>query len=478
MLFNSLDFAVFLPIVFIIYWAVPRKNIKQQNLVLIAASCVFYSWWDWRFLALILISALTDYIVGLRISKSNSTKNRKIFLWVSIVVNVGLLGVFKYYDFFIENFVSVFFLFGTELNPRTLNIVLPVGISFYTFQTLSYTIDVYRRKIKPKKDFITYATFVCFFPQLVAGPIERARNLIPQLSTPRSPNYLMFTNGLRQILWGLFQKIVIADTCARYVDLTFNAPSDYSGASLALGAVLFAVQIYGDFAGYSNIAIGTGRLFGIKLMQNFKNPYFSRDIAEFWRRWHISLSTWFRDYLYIPIGGNRGGIIKTVRNVFIIFIISGLWHGASWNFIVWGVVNALLFIPLIVANKHKKYNNNVAWNSLVPSLTEAFNILKTFSLVCFAFIFFRADSLNITRAYFEGMLSMSFFSFPALVSYKVILLILMFFIIEWVGRNGEFAIEKIVMKQKWYYRYLFYYGLIFLIFLFAGEEYNFIYFQF
>ena len=295
MLFNSIDFAIFLPIVFILYWFVTNKNLRLQNLLIVTASYVFYGWWDWRFLSLIIFSTIVDYSVGLKLKTEENQIKRKALLWTSILINLGFLGFFKYCNFFLDNFISTFSFFGAEIKANSLNIILPVGISFYTFQTLSYTIDVYKRKLVPTKDFIAFSAFVSFFPQLVAGPIERATNLLPQFYNKRNFDYSKAADGMRQILWGLFKKVVIADNCAEYANLIFNNSTDYSGSTLVLGAIFFTFQIYGDFSGYSDIAIGTSRLFGFDLMQNFNFPYFSRDIAEFWRRWHISLSTWFRD---------------------------------------------------------------------------------------------------------------------------------------------------------------------------------------
>lgn len=335
MLFNSIDFAIFLPIVFLLYWFVVNKNLKHQNILILVASYVFYGWWDWRFLSLILFSTIVDYSIGISLSKQENQTKRKILLWTSILVNVGFLGFFKYYNFFLDNFVTAYSFFGHPMSASSLNIILPVGISFYTFQTLSYTIDVYNRKLEPTKDFVVFAAFVSFFPQLVAGPIERAKHLLPQFYVKRTFEYSKAIDGLRQILWGLFKKIVIADNCAKFVSLIFDNSTEYSGSTLVLGLVLFTFQVYCDFSGYSDIAIGTSRLFGFNLMQNFNFPYFSRDFAEFWRRWHISLSTWFRDYLYIPLGGSRGGVGMKIRNTFVIFIVSGFWHGANWTFIAW-----------------------------------------------------------------------------------------------------------------------------------------------
>lgn len=354
MLFNSIDFAIFLPIVFILYWFVFKNNLKLQNLLIFVASLVFYGWWDWRFLSLILFSILTDYIIGMALGKEENPVKRKVLLWTSIIVNLGFLGFFKYYNFFIDNFVSAFSFFGKDISIASLHIILPVGISFYTFQTMSYTIDVYRKQFVPTKDFVAFSAFVSFFPLLVAGPIERAKNLLPQFYFKRTFDYTRAVDGLRQILWGLFKKIVIADNCAEYANMIFNNSDDYSGSTLALGALMFTFQIYGDFSGYSDIAIGTSRLFGFNAMKNFSFPYFSRDIAEFWRRWHISLSTWFRDYLYIPLGGSQGGTWMKVRNTFIIFLVSGFWHGANWTFIAWGFLNALYFLPLLLTKNNRK----------------------------------------------------------------------------------------------------------------------------
>jgi alginate O-acetyltransferase complex protein AlgI len=370
MLFNTLDFAIFLPIVFVLYWFVTNRDLNLQNALIVASSYFFYAWWDWRFLSLILFSTFVDYFLGLKLSKEYRPSRRKALLWISILVNLGFLGFFKYFNFFLDNFISAFSFFGIEIAGNSLKIILPVGISFYTFQTLSYTIDIYRNKLEPTKDFVAFAAFVSFFPQLVAGPIERATNLLPQFYIKRAFDYERAIDGMRQILWGLFKKIVIADNCAEYANLVFNNPADYEGSTLLMGAVFFSFQIYCDFSGYSDIAIGTARLFGFTLMQNFAFPYFSRDIAEFWRRWHISLSTWFRDYLYIPLGGSRGSLWLKVRNTFIIFVISGFWHGANWTFVIWGALNAVYFVPLLLTNTNRKYLGVVAQGSYFPSIKE------------------------------------------------------------------------------------------------------------
>jgi len=358
-----------------LYWFVANKYLKLQNLLIVAASYLFYGWWDWRFLSLIIFSTVVDYSVGLGLAKAEDKTKRKALLWTSIIVNLGFLGFFKYYNFFLDNFITAFSFFGTEIKSSSLNIILPVGISFYTFQTLSYSIDVYKRKLEPTRDFIAFSAFVSFFPQLVAGPIERATHLLPQFYAKRTFQYSKAVDGMRQILWGLFKKIVIADNCSKYANLIFNNSADYTGSTLVLGVLFFTFQIYGDFSGYSDIAIGTARLFGFNLMRNFAFPYFSRDIAEFWRRWHISLSTWFRDYLYIPLGGSRGGTWMKVRNTFIIFIVSGFWHGANWTFIVWGALNAIYFLPLLLTKNNRKNLEIVAQGKFLPTLEELSFIL-------------------------------------------------------------------------------------------------------
>lgn len=482
MLFNSIDFAIFLPIVFLLYWFVFKKSLKQQNLLIVAASYVFYGWWDWRFLSLILFSTLVDFTVGQLLAREKKQSIRKLWLWTSIFVNLGFLGFFKYYNFFLENFITAFSFFGNEFQAQSLQIILPVGISFYTFQTLSYTIDVYKKKFAPTKDFIAFAAFVSFFPQLVAGPIERASNLLPQFYTPRVFNYSKATDGLRQILLGLFKKVVIADNCAIYANMIFNNSDDYSGSTLLIGALFFTFQIYGDFSGYSDIAIGTSRLFGFHLKQNFNFPYFSRDIAEFWRRWHISLSTWFRDYLYIPLGGSRGSLGKVIRNIFIIFIVSGFWHGANWTFIVWGALNALYFLPLLIAKKNRTHLDPIAAGKKWPSLKEVTFMGITFGLTVFAWIFFRAENISHALSILSEMASPTLFDFPRFASMKnalvTVLLILFFLWIEWMGRERQHAFETFGLKWKRAYRYAFYYFIILLILWFGGEEQQFIYFQF
>jgi len=480
MLFNSIDFAIFLPIVFILYWFLYNKKLKEQNLFLLIVSYVFYGWWDWRFLFLIALSSLVDYFVGIYLAKKTAIKTRRRLLAVSLIMNLGMLGFFKYFNFFVDNFVSAFTLFGKHLDPLHLKVILPVGISFYTFQTLSYSIDIYKKKIKPTKDFIAFFAFVSFFPQLVAGPIERAKNLLPQFFKERKFEYDKAVDGLRQILWGLFKKIVIADNAAVYVDQIFGNYQNFSGSTLLLGVILFAFQIYGDFSGYSDIAIGTARLFGFNLMQNFNFPYFSRNIAEFWRRWHISLSTWFRDYVYIPLGGSRVSPLKKIRNVFVIFIVSGFWHGANWTFIIWGGLNALYFLPSMLLRKNRMYTNTVAEGKVFPTVREFFEMSITFFLTLIAWVFFRSESVTSAIEYIKGIFSNSIISIPQTGDRYILALIIVFVIIEWLNREKQYALENIGNRWPRFFRWSFYYILILIILWFGhfSEPAEFIYFQF
>jgi len=482
MLFNSLDFAFFLPIVFALYW-LAKRNIKLQNTILLISSYYFYACWDWRFLSLILISSLVDFLVGIALSNQEHVVKRKVLLWTSISVNIGFLAFFKYYNFFVEEFVAVFSMFGREIQANSLNIILPIGISFYTFQTLSYSIDIYKRKLEPSRDFIAFSAFVSFFPQLVAGPIERASNLLPQFLRQRTFDYSNAVMGMQQILWGLFKKMVIADNCAELANMIFNNSADYSGSTLLLGAIFFSFQIYGDFSGYSDIAIGTARLFGIKLMKNFDFPYFSRDIAEFWRRWHISLSSWFRDYVYIPLGGSRVKKAKNIRNVFIVFAVSGLWHGANWTFLIWGILNAIFFLPLLLLDTNRNHLHIVAKGKLFPSFKELIAILSTFGITVLAWVFFRAESLTHAISYLDSMFNLDLFSIPHIMDMpkvKVSLVLLTLFVcIEWLGREGAFAIDVLEKKINGVQRLILYSFIVFLIGMYSPTSENpFIYFQF
>lgn len=481
MVFNSIEFAIFLPIVFLLYWFVFNKNLKLQNLFIVIVSYIFYGWWDWRFLFLIAFTSFCSWNSGLLIQKyRDDGKAAKTISTANIILNLAILGVFKYYDFFATSFASAFL--GGRTEGLLLNIILPVGISFYTFQALSYSIDVYKGKLEPTRDIIEFFAFVSFFPQLVAGPIERATNLLPQFQKSRVFDYNQAVDGSRQILWGLFKKMVVADRCAIFADEIFSSYQTQTGSNLLLGAIMFSFQIYGDFSGYSDIAIGTSKLFGIKLMRNFNVPYFSRDIAEFWRRWHISLTTWFRDYIYIPLGGSRCSKSKIVRNTFVIFLVSGLWHGANWTFIAWGAFHALLFLPLILLGKNRKYKEVVASDRLLPNVREIFQILLTFLLVVIGWIIFRSESIAQAWEYICGMwqwgtlkASYRFFFQHGIqsISAWVCLMVL----VEWINRRNDHGLY-LQKSTPWYFRYAIYIALCTVIVFFTGENQAFIYFQF
>ncbi|MBA7546369.1 Peptidoglycan O-acetyltransferase [subsurface metagenome] len=388
------------------------------------------------------------------------------------------MGFFKYYNFFAENFINAFTIFGKHPDITSINIILPVGISFYTFQTLSYSIDVYRGKFKPTKDIIAFFAFVAFFPQLVAGPIERATNLLPQFYKKRYFEYNKAVDGMRQILWGLFKKIVIADNCARYVNVIFSNYSGYSGSTLVIGLLLFTFQIYGDFSGYSDIAIGTARLFGFSLMRNFAYPYFSRDIAEYWRRWHISLSSWFRDYVYIPLGGSRGSTWMKIRNIFIIFLVTGFWHGANWTFIAWGFINACYFLPLMLMKQNRKYLDVVAEGKILPNIKELFQIGATFFITCMARVFFRSESISGAFHYIRIMFSASLLTIPSILPRRLIPAIILFIVIEWIQREKQHALQIDSFKLPEIVKWGLYYSLIIIIIVFGGTQQDFFYFQF
>jgi alginate O-acetyltransferase complex protein AlgI len=478
MVFNSISFAIFLPIVFLLYWFVSNKNRKIQNLLLLTSSYFFYACWDWRFLFLLIFSTALDFFTGSKMETAKTVASKKFWFWLSISINISFLGVFKYYNFFAESFADIMGNFGLQVNPFTLKVILPVGISFYTFHGLSYVIDIFKNRIKAEHDFIDYAVFVSFFPLLVAGPIERATHLLPQIKKERNFDYQKAVNGLKQILWGLFKKIVIADQCAQYTNAIFDDYSNHSGSTLLLGAIFFSFQIYGDFSGYSDIALGTARLFGIELLRNFAFPYFSRDIAEFWRRWHISLSSWFRDYLYFPLGGSRGGTWMKIRNTFLIFLVSGFWHGANWTFIVWGLLNAIYIMPSIIFNTNRNHIDIVAKGNYLPSIREFFMMLSTFFLTVFAWIFFRSASLSDGFSFIKGIFSSSLFSIPSIHPLDLFILLLIFLTIEWLGRASQFAIENTFEKSSNFLKYGLYYLLLVAIFFYNSNGQQFIYFQF
>jgi len=478
MLFNTLEFALFFPIVFVLYWFVTKRSLRLQNVMLLVMSYYFYAQWDWRFLFLLIFSTFLDYFSGLQIHRTPTHAMKRVWLVISVGINLGFLGVFKYYNFFADSFADLVGNFGFEAHPVFLSVVLPVGISFYTFHGLSYVFDIYYDRIKPTTDPVDYALFVGFFPLLVAGPIERATHLLPQIQSPRQFDLAKVVDGCKQVLWGLFKKVVIADNAAEIVNLIFDGHQGYGGSTLLYGAVLFAFQIYGDFSGYSDIALGTARILGIELLQNFNFPYFSRDIAEFWRRWHISLSSWFRDYVYIPLGGSRGGTWMKVRNTFVIFLVSGFWHGANWTFIVWGALHAVFFLPVLLSGKNRSNMSIVAEHSMLPSLREAFNMALTFFSVVIAWVFFRAKDLEHAFAYLRGMFSPTLFTKPAEFSLQLAALIGFFLLIEWVGRRGKYGLQHIGATWPRVARWAMYYGILFLIFRFTGKSETFIYFQF
>ena len=476
-LFNSIEFLLFLPTVFVLYWFVFNKNLKVQNSLILISSYVFYGWWDYRFLSLIFLSTIVDYTVGLNIPKQNSEKKQKLLLWCSVLFNLSVLGFFKYYNFFVDSWIDLFSSVGYEIKSVwTLNIILPVGISFYTFQTMSYTIDVYRKKLEPTKDFISFASFVSFFPQLVAGPIERASNLLPQILNRREFQYEQGVQGLRLILWGMFKKVVIADSLAPRVDDIFGNYQDLGGGTLWLGAIYFAFQIYCDFSGYSDIAIGTSKLFGFELKSNFKFPYFSRNIGEFWRRWHISLSTWFRDYLYIPLGGSQKGKWKSIRNIFIIFLVSGFWHGANWTFIIWGLFHSILFLPSFIFKTNRKYTNSIIGeNTFLPTPKEFLQVGTTFVLVTIGWVFFRSETLEDSFLYLYKMLSNYELNSSLLVIVKNILVIPIFVVLDYFVLKNKLLLKQDMKKEIVFYVLI----LIYVVSIIVKEENkSFIYFEF
>lgn len=455
MFFNSLSFAIFLPIVFVLYWFVFNKTKSTQNALLIVASYYFYSCWDWRFLFLLVFSTFLDYYTGIQIEKAKTDGFRKFWLWLSVSINLGFLGIFKYYDFFASSFSELLNGLGLHSSPLLLNVILPVGISFYTFHGLSYVIDIYLKRIKAEYNFVDYSLFVSYFPLLVAGPIERATHLLPQVKVKRTFDFDKAKEGVYQIIWGLVKKVVIADSCATYANAIFDNYQSMNALSLILGAVYFAFQIYGDFSGYSDMALGMSKLFGIDLLKNFNYPYFSRDIAEFWRRWHISLSSWFRDYVYIPLGGSIGTKWKQVRNVFIIFLVSGFWHGANWTYLAWGFINAMYFLPLLLSHKNRSNMETVYLYWDLASIKVFLSIISTFALTCLAWVFFRAKSIGDAFGYIGRIFSNRKFVPQSLeherYSYELLLLIFTFILVEWNSRNqiepisGKYSTFKLAL---------------------------------
>lgn len=484
MLFNSIDFLQYMTIFFVLYWFVFAKKLHVQNLLTLFASYYFYACWDWRFLFLLIFSTLLDFYSGNLISNSIKQSRKRLWLYLSIGINLGLLGIFKYYNFFIDSFKNILSVMGYKINPTSLTLILPVGISFYTFHGISYVIDLYKKRIDPEQNYINYAVFVSFFPLLVAGPIERATHLLPQIKKTRKFNYDMIINGLRQILWGLVKKIVIADNCAEFANQIFNNYTDFNGSTLILGAFFFAFQIYGDFSGYSDIALGVAKILGFDLLKNFNYPYFSRNITEFWRRWHISLTSWFRDYIYIPLGGSKGSLSNKTKNILLIFIISGLWHGANWTFIFWGFINFIYFIPSIIFNQHQKKLAPIAKDRLLPTLKESIQVLITFSLITFSWIFFRANNLKNALNYIAIIVATSLFQIPKFSGRKEAFITLccvtLFIVVEWIGREKNHPLELLGNIKNSIIRWSFYLLILAILFFFGNfnDTIEFIYFQF
>ncbi|HEY5124075.1 MAG TPA: MBOAT family O-acyltransferase [Ignavibacteria bacterium] len=490
MLFNSIEFAIFLPIVFLLYWFITNKNLKAQNILLLIASYFFYSWWDWRFLFLLILLSISNYLIGIKIEKNDLNKTRKKWLIAGLIINIGILGIFKYYNFFIDSFIASISLIGYNLQKSTTKIVLPIGISFYVFLSLSYIIDIYKKNLKANGKIVEVLLSLIFFPIILAGPIQRPSSLLPQIGEKREFKYDQAVNGLRQILWGLFVKIAIADNLAPYVDDIFLNFSDYSGSTLLTGAIFYTIQIYADFSGYSNIAIGTAKLFGFSIIRNFAYPYFSRDITEFWKRWHISLTTWFRDYLFLPLSFTISWRIKNDRVFFIktdlfIYLVAsiitwfliGLWHGANYTFIIWGMIHGFFLIIYQWQRKpRKRLFKKVGIDNDHP-LVIIIETIITIIIVIIAWVFFRADSIHQAYSYISNIFSPSLFIFPQVSQKKVILITMIFILVEWFQRDKLHVLQIENIKNR-IIRWAIYYGIIIIIFYFAGEQQKIFYFQF
>lgn len=474
MLFNSIEFAVFLPIVFAIYWLL-RKNYKWQNIFLLLASYVFYAWWDYRFLLLLIGMSVIAFACGKAIDRSRkSIDGAKFWMVANVVLDLGVLAVFKYYNFFVGSFAE---LFGLQNSIHSLKIVLPLGISFFTFQAIAYVVDVYKRKIEPT-NLVDCLLYIGFFPKLLAGPIERPTNLIPQIQKPRVFEYDLAVDGCRQMLWGLFKKVVIADNAALYVNQVYGDYTNQSGSTLLLAAILYTIQIYGDFSGYSDMAIGTAKLLGFRFRDNFLFSYFSRNMNEFWRRWHISLNTWFVDYVYIPLGGSRNGKWHTIRNIMIVFLLSGLWHGADWSFVAWGAYHGLLLVLLILLNRNTKYEHVVAYDRWYPSLKELGQMVLVFALATFGWMMFRADNMTQFVDYTTRMCSADMLSMPKVQGNAILFMnIALMFVIEWFMRRQRHGLDVSIVRNA-AVRYALYAIIFVLILLFGGHTENFIYMYF
>ena len=480
MSFISIEFLLFLPVVFLLYWFVFRP-LRWQNLLVLVASYVFYGWWDWRFLGLIALTTVCSYVSGLLISRFEGHRGRqKAVSAANIILNIGILATFKYFNFFVDSLENMLGAFGYMVDWPTAKIILPVGISFYTFQALSYSIDVYKRKIEPTRDIVAFAAFISFFPQLVAGPIERATNLLPQFLSSRRFDYARAVDGCRQMLWGFFKKMVIADRCAAVVNPIWANYADYSAINLVMAMILFSFQVYCDFSGYSDIAIGTARLFGVDLMRNFKYPYFARNIPEFWRRWHISLMSWFRDYVYFPLGGSRCPKWRTVFNNIAVFVISGLWHGADWTFVCYGCYHGLLCSSYVMRGKKSKFPNEVAEGRCLPTIKELGMMLGTFALVTIGRILFRARNLSEAGGFISHLCSWSLFDVSGVPGLAALALCLGLIVIEWINREKA---HPLMFTSRWMLehrtvRWALYFALALTIYFGQAGTQDFIYFQF
>jgi alginate O-acetyltransferase complex protein AlgI len=469
MLFNSLDFALFFPIVFIGYWFIFNKNLTAQNTFLPCASYFFYANWDWRFVFLLAFSTLVNYIFALQIAKQHMISKRKFLLGVIIVIDAVLLCYFKYFNFFIESFTNAFSLFNIRLQFSLINVILPLGISFYTFQNISYVTDVYRKHTEPVKNLLHYSVYISFFPILISGPIERANHFVSQIAVKRLFNYPLAVNGMRMILLGLFEKVVIADSCGAVVNTVYNNFESHSGSTLFFTAVLYSFQIYGDFSGYSHIAIGCAALLGFSLRDNFNYPYLAKNIADFWRRWHISFSSWLRDYIYFPLGGSRRGDLIQIRNLFIVFVFSGLWHGANLTFVIYGCIHALFFVLYFY---YKRWDTG----SKTTVVGNILAILSTFTVLTLARVFFRSGSVQEAVQYLSVVFSKSLFSKPE-VSRLMLLLLVGYVFLEWLQRHKQHVLDVSFIRSK-YLRYSIYLAMLFAVFYFSGQAQSFVYFKF
>lgn len=485
MLFNSLAFLIFLLVVFCLYWAFFNRNIRWRNIFLLCCSYFFYGVWDYRFLVLIFISSVCDYCVGLKLGNVQHSIKRKAWLWVSIFINLGLLGFFKYYNFFIDSLSAVIKGFGFQSNLVTLSLVLPIGISFYTFQTLSYSIDIYRKKITPTHDAIAFLSFVSFFPQLVAGPIEKARDLLPQFFKKKQFSYTDGVDGLKQILWGMFKKVVIADNIITIIAQGLENSEHTSGLQLLLGIFLMTIHVYCDFSGYSDIALGIAKLFGFNLSQNFAYPFFSRSLTELWKRWHISLTSWFWEYIYLPLGGSKINKGITIRNVFVVFLISGFWHGADWTFIAFGFCHALTFTFSIIISSRKKFNGITAQNMKLPSLIELKQMITTFCLFSFPSLVFFSNSVEDAANYTCAIFANDFFGPVMTVGGTLIspltygfyaLFVFVMFAFEWCNRRNPHGLFRLNLPL--FGRWMVYLMLTLTTLIYFGESNEFVYFQF